>query len=310
MRNLCLFVGFILLVACEHNHKPTLHEQAVNFIVISDMGHRGESEQQHIANHMAHQVETSQIDFIAVAGDPIHDYGVKSIDDKEWELKFEHVYNAKSLQKIPFYVVSGNHEYMGSVQAMLDYSNKSERWNAPDRYFSLERYVGNNNDKALWVFIDTTPLIDKLFESKTYSDAGQQNRERQLYWLDSTLYVSTCTWKFVIGHHPIYAFTDKDESERTDMQERVGQILEKNNVDFYISGHIHNFQYIKQEGKSVNYIVNSSASLSRKVQSLKETVFCSSDPGYSVFSVSNGNVTFSFVNHKGHVVYRKRIEKK
>lgn len=288
---------------------PQQPPKTINFIVASDMGRNGESEQQNIAVLLARQVETSNIDFIAVTGDPIHDLGVKSVDDPEWLHKFENVYTAEALQNIPFYVVSGNHEYRGSVQAIIDYSQKSKRWNAPARYYSIEYPIGNGESKALFIFIDTTPLIDRYREEEGYSDAGEQNMDRQLYWLDSTLFTTTSRWTFVFGHHPIYADTEKSYGERTDMQKRVGEIIEKRKADFYISGHIHSFQYLRPEGKTVNYIVNSSASLSREVNYNEEIVFCSSDPGYSVFTVSDESVNFFFVNHTGEMIYRKTVVK-
>jgi len=305
MRNFFLFLGLALLIACT----PAPPAITVNFIVASDMGRRGESEQQNIAKLMARFIETDAIDFVAVAGDPIHDRGVASVDDEEWQLKFEQVYTAEALQKTPFYVALGNHEYTGNVRAIIDYSQKSERWNAPARYFSIERPIGQDEQTALFVFIDTTPLIDRYRTEEGYSDAREQSMERQLRWLDSTLFTSTGRWKFVIGHHPVYAYTDKAESERTDMQARVGQTLEKRKVDFYISGHIHNFQYIRPLGCNVNYIVNSSASQSREVKPIDGTVFCNGDPGFSVFSVSDESVMFSFVNHNGEILYRKTVTK-
>jgi len=305
MRNLLFFLCFILLVGCS----PAPPSKTVQFIVASDMGRSGDSHQQTIAALMAQQVEQSDIDFIAVAGDPIHDIGVLSVDDEEWLLKFENVYSAEVLQKTPFYVALGNHEYMGSVQAILDYSHKSKRWNAPARYFSIEQPVGKGDEKVLFVFIDTTPLIDIYRKESSFSDAGKQSQEQQLRWLDSTLFTSAGLWKIVIGHHPVYAVTDKPESERTDMQERVGKILEKRNVDFYISGHIHNFQYIQPMDVPVNYIVNSSASLSRPVSPTDATIFCNSDPGFSVFTVTEESVTFSFINHTGETIYRNTIVK-
>ena len=306
MKNI-LLVWIALLVGCT----PAPPAKNITFIVASDMGRRGESEQQTIAALMTRQVELSDVDFVAVAGDPIHDDGVTSITDEEWQLKFENVYFTEPLQKTPFYVVSGNHEYRGNVQAILDYSGVSERWNAPARYYSMEHPLGKGQ-KALLVFIDTAPLIDRYRtgyddednEYEEYSDAGEQNMERQLFWLDPTLVASNSRWKIVIGHHPIYADTGKNKSERTDMQERVGKILENRKADFYISGHIHNFQYIKPEGKTVHYIVNSSASRSREVNPIERTVFCNSDPGYSVFTVSTDSVRFCFVNYTGETIYR------
>ncbi len=55
-------------------------KDALNFIVTSDMGRRGVSEQQNIANVMGNIALQNKIDFVAVAGDPIHDDGVKSTD--------------------------------------------------------------------------------------------------------------------------------------------------------------------------------------------------------------------------------------
>jgi 3',5'-cyclic AMP phosphodiesterase CpdA len=170
--------------------------------------------------------------------------------------------------------------------------------------------IGKGDDKSLFVYIDTPPLIDKYREEKDeYPDACKQDINEQLKWLEATLAKSDAHWKFVIGHHPVYADTGKDTSERSDMQRRVGGILENNAVDFYICGHIHNFQYIKPQGKKVNYIVNSAAALSRGVNPVDGTIFCNGDPGFSVFTISKDAAEFYFINHKGEVIYSNKIVK-
>ena len=297
----------ILFGGCKQN-TPKHQQESFSFIVASDMGRRGESEQQNIADIMARFVEQNKIDFMVVVGDPIHDAGVKNIYDEEWKLKIENVYTAQSLHAIPWYVISGNHEYEGSVQAILDYSNVSERWNAPARYFSLERIIDSTGQKCLLVFIDTPPLIDKYRNSEKHSDAGEQDMNAQLQWIEETLASSDARWKIVIGHHPVYAGTDKDESERTDMQERLNPILVKNNADVYICGHIHNFQHIQPQGSKVHYVVNSSASQSRPVEENQEMLFSNPNPGFSVFSVSSDNIEFYMVNHTGETVYNYTIK--
>jgi UDP-2,3-diacylglucosamine pyrophosphatase LpxH len=279
-----------------------------NFIVANDMGRRGESEQQNIADLMGKVAETCKIRLIAVAGEPIHDDGVKSVTDEEWKLKFENIYTAASLQKIPWYVVSGNHEYHGSVQAVLDYSTFSDRWKAPARYFYVEHALNSSGQKCLLVFIDTTPLIDKYRTGDEYSDAPQQDIETQLQWIEQTLTLSDARWKIVIGHHPVYADTEKEANERTDMQARLAPVLEKNNVTAYICGHIHNFQHICPLDSKIHYVVNSSASQSRKVQPMEGTLFCNPDPGFSIFSVSSDSITFYMVNHEGETVYNYIIK--
>jgi DNA repair exonuclease SbcCD nuclease subunit len=286
-----------------------LPADALNFMVANDMGRRGVSEQKNIAVLMGKEADYNMINFIAVAGDPIHDDGVKSTEDSEWKDKFESIYTASSLMNIPWYVVSGNHEYHGSVQAILDYSKLSGRWKAPARYYSIEKSIGETGNKCLFVFIDTTPLIDKYRTEGGYSDAGKQDIEKELKWIDSTLVSSKDRWKIVIGHHPVYADTEKEESERTDMQKRLGTIIENRKADVYICGHIHSFQHIKPEGKSVNYIVNSSASQSRNVNKTDGTLFCNPNPGFTLCSVTNKNFSFSFIDHKGETIYKYILKK-
>ena len=308
---LFLFLNlWVLQISGQELISPVkLPKRALIFMVASDMGRRGVSDQKNVAVLMGKESDFSNIKLVAVAGDPIHDNGVKSVTDTEWKDKFENIYTASSLMEIPWYVVSGNHEYHGSVQAILDYSKVSNRWKAPARYYSIEKSIGTDGNKCLFVFIDTPPLIDKYRTESDYSDAGKQDIEKQLKWIDSTLVVSKDRWKIVIGHHPVYADTEKADVERTDMQKRVGVILENRKADVYICGHIHNFQHIKPEGKTVNYIVNSSASASRAVKNTDGTIFCNSNPGFTLCSVTQENFTFAFIDHKGETVYKYMIKK-
>jgi DNA repair exonuclease SbcCD nuclease subunit len=313
MKKIICIIYALLLLSCTaqqpHSSLPALPCDNLNVIVASDMGKRGISEQKRIAGLLDEVARQNTISFLAVAGDPIHDDGVKSVDDNEWNLKIENIYTAPSLHDIPWYVVSGNHEYRGNVQAVLDYSQKSKRWNAPARYFTVTRPVGHSGKECLFVFIDTSPLIDKYRNSpEKYPEAGLQDMDAQLKWLRQTLETSDAHWKIVIGHHPVYAFTEKEESERADIQNRLKDILENGGVTFYICGHIHNFQHIKPADTKVNYIVNSSASKSRAVKPVEGTVFCNPDAGFSVMSISTDRIDYYMENHKGKIIYKLTID--
>ena len=313
-----LFLLLLFVTACSaqppHSSLPKLPDNHLNIIIANDMGRRGVSEQQNIANLMGEVAEENSIAFIAIPGDPIHDEGVKSVEDEEWKLKIENIYTAPSLYSIPWYVIPGNHEYRGNVQAILDYSQKSERWNAPARYYAPVYTLDTANIECLFVFIDTSPMIDRYRMEQTetgapaYSDAGQQDINAQLEWMEQVLASSQARWKIVFGHHPVYAETSKHESERSDMQARVAPILEKYDVAMYICGHIHNFQHIKPQGSKVEYIVNSSASRSREVKPIEGTLFCNPDPGFSVLSVSADSIVYYMENHEGNVVYNYTVK--
>jgi 3',5'-cyclic AMP phosphodiesterase CpdA len=180
----------------------------------------------------------------------------------------------------------------------------------PDRYYT-KSFKTEEGESVLIVFIDTPPLIDKYRnETESYPDAIQQDMQKQLDWIDATLKSATEKWKIVVGHHPVYAETSKDDDERTDMQKRVDPVLRKHNVDMYICGHIHNFQHIRVKDTNIDYVVNSSGSQSRKVKNPVEgTVFSSGEAGFAVCSVASDELNLYLVNKEGnilHTVTRKK----
>ena len=284
-------------------HLDSLPDDNFNFIVANDLGRNGYYEQKPIAEQMGRMAENIDIEFVAAAGDVHHFEGVASVNDPLWMTNYELIYSHPELM-IDWFPVMGNHEYRGNTQAVLDYDSVSRRWNMPDRYYSMTCELDNDATLRL-LFIDTTPLIDKYHKEaeESYHDVASQDIDRQLQWIDSTLNASTATWTVVIGHHPIYAQTPKDEVEREDMQRRVDPILRKHGVDMYIAGHIHNFQHIKPEGSDIDYVVNSSGSLSRKVSPIDGTVFCSDEPGFSIVSASDKELKLYMLDKNGNILH-------
>lgn len=290
---------------------PSLPPGNLNFIVLSDMGTTPDKQvaAAAVAENVARMVAGNRMDFIAVAGDAIHGNGVQSVDDPEWTTRFENLFSAPALHTLPWYAVAGNHEYKGSVPALAEYSHRSPRWNAPSRYFAFERSLGYGNPPCLFVFLDTTPLMDSYRKDPRRKGILEQSLEGQLNWLDSVLTTSRAGWKIVIGHHPVYAFTAKNVNERLDMEKRVGTLVEKHGADLYICGHIHSFQFIRPEGCKANYVVNPSAHTSRPVEPTDGTLACENAPGFTVYSVSKDTLDFYFVDDKGKVGYTTKIGK-
>lgn len=199
---------------------------------------------------------------------------------------------------IDWFLVLGNHEYRGNTQAVLDYTNVSRRWSMTARYYTKTFEEKGTTIRIIW--LDTAPLIDKYRkENNKYPDACKQDVNKQLSWLESVLANAKEDWVIVAGHHPIHAYTPKDESERQDMQKRVDTILRKHNVDMYICGHIHNFQHIRVAGSNIDYVVNSAGSLARKVAPIEGTKFCSPEPGFSVCSIDKKELNLRMIDKKG-----------
>lgn len=289
--------------------KPEIPANSTTIYIANDLGRNGYFEQKTVAELMGWMADVADPEFVAAIGDVHHFEGVASVDDPLWMTNYELIYSHPDLM-LDWYPLLGNHEYRGNTQAVLDYGEVSRRWVMPGRYYAVEKEVEDGNEKILYVFIDTTPLIDKYRrDTEDYPDAGKQSIAAELEWLEATLAASTAKWKVVMGHHPIYADTDKSESERTDMQRRVQPLLDKYGVDAYICGHIHNFQHIQAKGSRVQYFVNTSGSLSRDVKPIEGTQFCSGDEGFMILSTADNLMRFFLVNYKGEIIYQYDIKK-
>ena len=277
----------------------------INFLVVSDNGRNGAYLQKPIASLMGQMAESEDFEAVLALGDVHHYMGIESISDPLWMTNFELVYSHPELQ-IPWYPILGNHEYRGNTQAVIDYSAVSRRWEMEGRYYS--KVFEDDGVSVRIVFIDTVPLIDKYrYDKEGYPSAAGQNMDKQLKWLEKELSNAHEDWIVVVGHHPVYAFTDKDESERSDLQKRLLPILERHNVNMYICGHIHNFQHIRPEGSRIDFIVNTSASLSRtKVGDVEGTVFTSGEAGFSILRCDKDHIQLDMINPDGKSIHSVR----
>ena len=277
----------------------------INVFMANDLGRNGYYDQKPIAALMGKMAEVIEPECIIAAGDVHHFDGVQSVEDPLWMTNYELIYDHPELM-ISWLPILGNHEYRGNTQAVMDYSNISRRWCMPNRYYT--RVFKEDNTSIRFVMIDTTPLMSKYRkDSDKYPDACKQDVDQQLQWLDSVLSVAKEEWVIVVGHHPIYAETPKSASERTDMQANVNTILQRHkNVAMYLCGHIHNFQHIRQKKNHIDYVVNSSASLSREVKPTPHTVFYSSESGFSVITADQGELCLHMVDKNGNILHTIR----
>ncbi len=276
-------------------------EKELTFYMGNDLGRNGYYDQKPVAELMGVMAETVGPECVFAAGDTHHFEGVRSVNDPLWMTNFELIYSHPELM-IDWHPVLGNHEYRGNTQAVMDYTAVSRRWTMPNRYYT--KVFEEDGTTVRFVMIDTAPLIDKYRkDTQTYPDACHQDMDKQLAWIDSVLTAAKEDWVIVIGHHPIYAETPKSPKERTDLQQRLDPILRKHQVDIYACGHIHNFQHIRKEGSNIDYVVNTSGSLTREVKPIEGTVFCSSAPGFSIFALDKKELNMHFIDKEGKVIH-------
>ena len=302
-----ILLAMAVMTAMTASARDDIRKGDVNLLVASDLGRNGYYDQKKVASTMGSFAEKFGPDAVLALGDIHHYGGVGSVADPLWQTNYELIYSHPELM-VDWYAVCGNHEYRGNTQAVVDYSGVSRRWVMPARYYS--RVFEDDGTSVRVIFLDTTPLIGKYRKkTDTYPDASGQDADAQLAWLDKTLSDAREDWIVVVGHHPIYAQTDKADSERADMQASVDSLLRRHKADMYVCGHIHNFQHIRVPGSDIDYVVNTSGSLTREAGKTEGTVFCSSAPGFSFLCATPRKLSLHMIDSDGNVIHTVSREK-
>ncbi|HUM08985.1 MAG TPA: tartrate-resistant acid phosphatase type 5 family protein [Acidocella sp.] len=279
-------------------------ENALPFILVGDWGRNGHDDQRKVAAQMGETAAAIGSSFTVSVGDNFYENGVTSTDDPQWDSSFEQIYTAQSLQT-PWKVILGNHDYRGNVQAQLDYSARSHRWQLPARYYT-ETAALPDGAKAAFYYLDTSPFIKKYYGSKVQVQG--QDSQAQLDWLDAQLAASKAEWNIVIGHHPVYTALDDSDGEdhdQPDLVARLNPILLKHNVPVYICGHDHCLQAVKME--SVTYVVTGAGSQTYTPSPAIRGGFASGSHGFMVAKLSGARFDYSLVDMHGTALFSQSI---
>lgn len=252
-------------------------EESRDYILIGDTGTAGDSQYQ-VADSIKNYCATKKCVAVFILGDVIYDNGVKSVDDPQFETKFENPYKGINL---PFYILYGNHDYLGCRQCYLDYDKKSQKWKMPQRYYKLP-FPG-----VTFYAIDTENF-----------DSEQQK------WLSSEIHNNDSTKSIVLGHKPLKSFEETKISENWAGKKELNQIL-CSTSDFYISGHAHLLEIPGKidDCKVMQLISGSGGAYPRKVKKPYEGTFYYEGNGFLVLSVGKDVIKYDFYDKNGKLIY-------
>ncbi len=285
----------------------TITDDAINFLVVGDWGRNGHFQQKDVAEQMDNLMYWLDGDFIISAGDNFYPDGIASVSDPYLKSSFEAIYTGPHLFE-PWYLVLGNHDYRGNVQAQIDYSQVSKRWNMPARYYSKTFQLPESDEQLLIVFLDTNPFEAKYQHEAKYANVRSQLIEPQLEWLNTQLSGSQAKWKIVVGHHPMYS-SGKRYGKTDSVRQKLEPILEKYKVDAYFAGHEHDLQHNKIKGKSVQHFISGAGSAVRDVKTREFTEFAEAQAGVTALTVTQNQILIQMVTAKGKLIYHTRIIK-
>lgn len=265
----------------------TLYEDAFSFLVMGDFGRVGDYYQKQVARELGNAAIVADAEFIISTGDNFYPNGVQSTQDYHWISSFESIYTNPALY-MDWYTTLGNHDYRGSIQAQIDYTNISRRWHMPAPYYS-KTFELENGKKLLLVVMDTNPFIDDYqTEPQKYPALAKQDTLAQMKWLNETLGTKDASidWKIVVGHHPLYSGGKRKMDPNTlTFEAKFADLFDKYKVDAYLCGHEHDLQIIRPKGRYTTQFLSGSASEVRASGRREGTLFSAAEPGFMAFTI-------------------------
>eukprot|EP00475_Leptophrys_vorax_P036812 TRINITY_DN6280_c0_g1_i1.p1 TRINITY_DN6280_c0_g1~~TRINITY_DN6280_c0_g1_i1.p1 ORF type:complete len:581 (+),score=152.65 TRINITY_DN6280_c0_g1_i1:240-1982(+) len=280
--------------------KSPSSSSSLTFFTIGDWGKPG-TIQSDVAAQMARSALQYDISFIVSTGDNFYETGVADEFDSQWNKTWLEVYDYPSLN-VKWYAVLGNHDYVQNPDAQIRYYEQSLNWKwvMEDHYYSKLIHLNNDevNTSVLLLFIDTN------YWENNDNPEFQSKGIAELQWIDESLRNSTADWKIVVGHHVIFSIGEHGDSVA--LKNTLQPILEKNQVNAYISGHDHTLQHLSKG--SIQYFVSGNGGKMGSLQSVSTTSadqvnFARVDPGFMIHEVEKFQMNVTMVDSKGISIY-------
>ncbi|CAJ0592714.1 unnamed protein product [Cylicocyclus nassatus] len=207
-------------------------------------------------------------------GDNIYFTGVNEVTSWRFNTTFEDVYNGPGLD-VTWYMIAGNHDHFGTVEAQVQYTRYSRKWLFPALYYKLSFTFGKNNTAVDVVFIDTVELCGNTadFERGHFIDLLTHPQHEPMYpknpnlaklqwdWINRTLNSSTADYLFVAGHYPVFSVATHGPTQC--LLDHLKPRLEAYNVSAYFAGHDHSIQHFNttmKNGHEIHYVLSGAAS--------------------------------------------------
>lgn len=267
----------------------------VRALVFGDWGSRGPG-QRLVAKAMAERARREPVDLLITTGDNFYPRGVQSTDDPQWAETFEEVYADPALQ-VPVYPALGNHDWMGKVQAQVDYSALNPRWRLPARYHAFtwpERGASGAPSDAP----SDAPIVE-VFITDTQALLLRGADAEQRAWLAAALARSTARWKVVVGHHPIYSHGRHGGSAA--LRERLEPLLVEHGVDLYMAGHDHTLELLRPVSGVLHLVSGGGGGpeMAYRIEESADAYHAASGGGFVALRAGDDDLVLEFVGPDG-----------
>ena len=194
----------------------TLNGQTVEFVAYGDWGDPTQDLKDTIASIKRVSPNRS---FNLLLGDNFYPAGVSSVNDPQFAMFADIVLGDT---KLIHYMLLGNHDYLGSVSAQIQFLQFNSYCDLPSRYYRRIRV--ENGITVCLIMIDTVSW-DSV----------------QVAWIESQLKTLECdtskSWTVISGHFPIWSAGNYADS--ANLKSDLLPLMHEYGVQLYLSGHEH-----------------------------------------------------------------------
>lgn len=283
----------------------------VRFVAIGDTG-KGNDGQRKVGAAVGEYCKANGCDFVVLLGDNFYPTGVSSTEDPQWQTAFVDPYASVDA---PFYAVLGNHDCGGDGagtdlpkgDVQVAYAKVNPKWRMPWRHYTwslqhVDFFVADTNRSMFDLDVDA--------------------RRDFARWLPE----SKARWKIAFGHHPLKSNGPHGNAGTYDALpfvpiangSGVRRFVEENicgRADFYLCGHDHNLQWLKEgctrDGSTLEtgLIVSGAGAGPTRLVGTNPTWYQSDALGFVSVVIAGDTFTATFHDALGAPKYTRTVSK-
>ncbi len=271
----------------------------LRFIAVGRQGYGNEMSRR-IATSMERVAAEAPTHAVLYLGDNFYPRGVQSVRDAQWKNKFESLYDGPHLRGMPFFVVVGNHDYDGKVDAELQYAHSrlgSGRWRMDGLHYAKDFGKSGERILARIVFLDTIGLREQPepqleFARQAFAAAGDP------------------VWRIVAGHYAVRSLTREGFTRNLTLSSLLPR-FQAMNVDLYVSANDRFQQVLDRAGEPLHVSANGGSDKQETglAPELAESDIVVSEPGFAVIDITPQRIRVELRNRAGqpgHIRERTR----
>ena len=275
----------------------------IHLFVFGDTG-TGTENQQLVANIVDDYHLQFPLDGIIHTGDVFYPSGIQSLSDTNIQYKFNDIYQPLNIFNIPWYFVAGNHDYDGSISALLDFADSQPQFNYPKRYYSAQLKDKNSEVNVTLLAADTTPFTQQPIQLEQLAWLNNQLIDHQLnnhqlnnHRLSNHRLNNEQSTTIVFGHHPIRSSGAHGDTEV--LKTNFLSLLQHYQVPLYLSGHEHSLEYLYNTLKPHMLVSGAGGQNLRDIKCQQNSLYSAKLFGGFALYVTNDKIKVIVVNELG-----------